>query len=265
MGVRFGDEEPEQFIIQAVERSGDRDFRRRLGDAVRDNLQRVAQQRAVQGEGPADARPPVGWDSITDEQVASLAFLISELGAAELVRPLYAFACGWFVGAEAEAREPSFGQTHVLRTLAHLQTPGWLGAFWQALWERGPRALRGLTIFGWARAAQQNALAKLGELGDSAAAIDLPATLWSLIGPEGPGIVALGKAAKHCTAAQRHVLRQALEEAGADQHILRDFDRYAKRHTKGDGRLPWLDKVVPDRPGFSRHRPRWTAPVAEAA
>lgn len=245
LGRRFGDEEPEQFIVEAAETTNDQSFRHLLNDAIKGNFQRVAELLAASGRSLSD-------DTVTDEQIASLSFLISELAAEDMVDPLYKFACAWFVAGAAPDQEMTFGQIHVLRTLAQLQRPNMLALFWRDLWENGPRSLRGLTIFGWARSDSAAADQHLGDLADSAAAIDLPSTVWSLIDPDALGIVGFGKASEYTTDAQRTVLREALREAGADASTLRDFDLYSSKAPTQSTQIPWLDPIVPDRPDIPR-------------
>jgi len=228
LASRFGDEEPERVLMEAAEKDRSSAFRRRLVDAIREHFRRLAERQAGSGQ----QSPPAQVD---DQQIASLAFLISELNAVELFEALYLFALGWFLGQAPAVRDLSFGQTHILRTLAHLQPEdSGLSKFWRDLWERAPRSVRGIVIFGWARADAAEALGRLGELADSVTAIDLPATVWSLIWPPGPGLIAVAKAAGRCTETQRKSLRKALEATGAAQHALRDFD-LAVGLPSGDG------------------------------
>jgi hypothetical protein len=215
---RFGEEPPEQFIFEAVKNSQEESFRRPVLDAIQDNLSKLALQ-------AVSAEPDIFWrNRQTDQHIASLAFLISMLKASELVPTLEFFSLPWLSLWRIRPNEITDGQFHLLRTLAQLQQGKALAGMWEDLWEHGPRSLRGLIFFGWARADSLQALRQLGELADSADPIDLPATLWSLIGPEGPGIRELSLNASRCNGMQQSKLRQALVDVGVDQQTLREFD-----------------------------------------
>ena len=249
LGRRFGDEDPEQFLIQAAEEIKDPEFPQRLGEAITLNLQRLSRETTPSepdsGSGPG----------VVDEQIASLAFLVSALKASDLVGALYLFASAWFIGNSEGSHPLSFGQTHVLRTLAELQEGAWLASFWRSLWERGPRDLRGLAFFGWVRAEREQPLRRLGELVRSADHIDLPATVWRVIGSGGLSVIELAQAAAACPVSQRQALRQALADAGADSVMLRDFERHSRLRSQSHAGFPW---PFPD-DGAPRKRPRWAA------
>ncbi len=214
---RFGQEPPEQFVIQTVKKADDRGFHANVIAAVRDNLRRLAVM--------ASASPEPVWDDpVTDPQLASLAFLASGIKGTELVGDLYTFAGCWTLGDMSGGRAFSAGQFHVLRTLAFLQAGGGLDKFWESLWQNGPRSARGLTLFGWARANAEDALGHLGELVDMSDEIDVPTAVWSLVTPSGPGINAVGRAAGAMDEQHRQMIRAALENSGADASYLRDFD-----------------------------------------
>lgn len=217
LASRFEDEEPEQFLIQAVESGDDASFRRRFCNAVRDNLRRWSEQRAA-------SVVSLGEDRTADEHLASLAFVISELEASDLVGPLYMTACSFFMDSPSRTEDLTFGQTHAVRTIAQLQSPRLLTSFWQSLWDNGPRSLRGLTFFGWARADREQALGHLDELVESRSEIDLSDTVWSLIGPEGPGIIDFARGAKRHPREVKQALHDALVEAEAE---FRDFDVFS--------------------------------------
>ena len=218
LASRFEDEEPEQFLIQAVESGNDASFRRRFLVAVRDNLRRWSEQRAASVLSSDE-------DRTADEHLASLAFVISELEADDLVGALYMTACSFFMNSPSSTEALTFGQTHAVRTIAQLQSPGLLTSFWQSLWENGPRSLRGLTFFGWARANKDQALARLDELVESRSEIDLSDTVWSLIGPEGPGIIDFARGAEPHPREVKQALHDALVEAEAE---FREFDVFSR-------------------------------------
>ena len=119
---RFGQEPPEQFVIQTVKKADDRGFRTNMIAAVRDNLRRLAVMASASSE-------PVWDDPVTDQQLASLAFLASGIESTELVDALYTFAGCWTLGDMSDVRAFSAGQFHVLRTLAFLQADGGLDKF----------------------------------------------------------------------------------------------------------------------------------------
>ncbi len=217
---RFAAEAPAHFLLKVQAETDDRSFRPRLIKAVADNFRRLARLSLATDD---DA----GADETTDEQLAGLAFIISELKATELARLIYTQACSWLTPRSAAPL--SFGQTHVLRALAQLQEPGLLEPFWRNLWEQGPRNLRGLVYFGWMRSDADRAYAHLGELADTGQDINLPATVWSLFHPGVSNIIELGKAALRCTPEQRTRIREALEAAGAERDILRDYESNSER------------------------------------
>lgn len=249
LGERFGQEPPEQFLIAAAESAAGKDLRPRFLKAIRQNLSRLAEE-----AGPAADY----WsDPTTDQQVASLAFLATELGAIELSQTLYRFALSWCLVVQDGARQISDGQFHILRALARLQQRGELAPFWKSLWVHGPPAIRGLVIFGWARADADAALSRLGELVDMHDRIDLPATAWSLVRKRGPGVVKVAQAARSLTDDQRALLRDALERAGADQTILRDFDMYGGGQGAG-GTFVFPQEVIGKQQGGTPpSRPKW--------
>ena len=234
LASRFEDEEPEQFLIQAVESGDDASFRRKLYDAVIDNLKRWSEYRAA-------SEIPLSEDRTSDEQLASLAFVISELEASELVQPLYLVACSFLMNSAARPAAMTFGQTHAVRTIAHLQNSSWLAPFWQGLWENGPRSLRGLVYFGWARADKDRAFSRLAELVACAHEIDLPGTVWSLLGPEGPGITALAQGTSSHSQSVKQALHDALVAAEAE---VTEFDIISGlRVVAGD--FIWPDTAPP--------------------
>lgn len=245
LASRFEDEEPEQFLIQAVESGDDESFRRKLYDAVIDNLKRWSEHCAA-------SDIPLSEDRSSDEQLASLAFVISELEASELVQPLYIAACSFLMDSATRPAAMTFGQTHAVRTIAHLQTSSWLAPFWQGLWEDGPRSLGGLVYFGWARADRDRAFSRLAELVDSADVIDLPGTVWSLLGPEGPGINALARGAGSHSQAVKQALHDALVNAEAE---VMEFDIISGLIVAA-GDFIWPETAPPPTAQIIRH-PDW--------
>ena len=209
---RHGAEPPEQFPIDAARNVPA--FHGRLVLAVRDNLRRLAELQAVNGTLWADA--------VANQQVASLAYLASRLPAPELIEPLYTLACAWFLDLSDLPDDLDDGRFQVLRTLALLQRDATLAPFWETLWARGPRSVRGLTIVGWARADRDRALQHLGEL-IGTEGVDLPATLWALVAPSGPGVPAIAEAVKRLSVALQKKVTYALRRAGADADTLRAF------------------------------------------
>lgn len=253
LASRFGDEEPEQFLIHTAESSEGQSFRRRLLDAVIDNLRRWTEHRVTSSE-------PLPEDQISDEQLGSLAFLISELEARELVQPLYLAACSFLMDGASSPAALTFGQTHAVRTLAHLQNSSWLAPFWQGLWENGPRSLRGLVLFGWARADTEEAFSRLAELVDCADEVDLPDTVWSLLGPEGPGIQALAKGANLHGQSVKQAIHDALIAAEAE---VTEFDIISGLSVIA-GDFIWPDTAPPPTPQ-TIELPSWGSRVGEAA
>jgi hypothetical protein len=103
-----------------------------------------------------------------------------------------------------------------------------------------------MTIYAWARADSRRALEHLGELVDTGG-IDLPATLWALIGADGPGVDAVAEAAAPLPHASRKAIVRALRRAGADGATLRAFEQ-------DDRGFPWMES------GYNVEtaiRPRW--------
>lgn len=255
---RFGEEAPEQFIIRAAEEKEDRAFRARLVAAVRKSFRRLVQRDLASEQS-------IWRDAVTDEQVASLAFLIAEMGASELVDAVYALACSWIIVPGPTPHQLTFGQLHLLRSLAVLQQGGKLSSFWEDLWHDGPRSLRGLVIYGWARACADKALDHLAELAQMEEEIDLPATLWSLLDGDGPGLAALAARSKALSEENRCAIRRALVTAGADEKQLRDFDFQLASAVLGGEEFPWSDDVVPKDPETAREHPQWQVPEKQAA
>ena len=230
LAIRFGPEAPAHFLLKVAAETDDRSFRARLIQAVADNFRRLARLSLATDDD-------TGEDETTDEQLAGLAFMISELKATELARLIYRQACSWL--APPSAAPLSFGQTHVLRALAQLQKPGMFEPFWHDLWEQGPRSLRGLVYFGWMRSDADSAYTHLGELADTGQDIDLSATVWSLFDPGVSNIIELAKAARGCTPAQRTRIRAALVAAGAERDILRNYDLNSSGAPAPSAGFPW--------------------------
>ncbi len=213
LGERFGPEPPEQILVQAWEQSEGSPFHAALVEAVRDNLRRIVDLERSTGQ-------PAWADDATDEQLASLAFLTASIDCKELVDPLYRVIVSWSLSPEFGRRDFTPGQFHLLRTLAMLQDGGRLAQFWEELWEKGPPDARGLVIYGWARAYPDDALEHLGELVEMRGSIDLPATLWSLVGAAEVGWPKFGEYAAKLPADKQQVVREALEKAGAEEQEL---------------------------------------------
>lgn len=247
---RFGQEPPEQFVIEAVGKADDRGFHANVIAAVRDNLRRLAVI--------ASTSPEAIWDDpVADEQLASLAFLASGIKAAELVGDLYTFAGCWTLGDMSGVHAFSAGQFHVLRTIAFLQADGGLDKFWESLWHNGPRSARGLTLFGWARANAEKALKHLGELVDMSDQIDVPTAVWSLVTRSGPGVNAVGRAAGAMDKQHRQRIRAALEKSGPDASYLRDFDLAAGPPSADVGAFPFPPETAPKDREAALKRPAW--------
>ena len=245
---RFADEPPERFLILSARQAEQPGFRTRLIEAIRDNLRRI-----VDLERSSDAS--IWTDPVTDEQVAGLAFLTASLEAGELLRPIYNVVCSWRLSGGATIGEFTSGQFHLLRTLALLQEDGSLARFWEELWQTGPRAAAGLVIFGWARAYPEDALERLGELVGLADQIDLPATLWSLIGRRGPGMFRLIEFCERLSPENRQTIRRALESAGADAGQLRDFDFKLSAKTPAKPGFQFPEGTTPVDPKAAKKRP----------
>ena len=207
---RHGAEPPEQFLIHAAREVPG--LHQALVQAVRDNLGELARQQA--------ADPACSSHPRTNQHIASLAYLATRLPATELAQPFYTLACSWFLDAGELPEDLDDGRFHVLRALAMLQRDATLAPFWENLWRMGPRSVRGLTMFGWARADDGRALQHLDELIQTEG-IDLPATLWALAGPDGPGVPAMAEAAAVLPDALRRKITRALRSAGADAETLR--------------------------------------------
>ena len=187
--------------------------------------------------------------------MASLAFLTASLEAGELLGPIYGVVCSWQLSGGATIGQFTSGQFHLLRTLALLQKDASLARFWEELWNTGPRAAAGLVIFGWARAYPDDALERIGELVDLADQIDLPATLWSLIGRRGPGLFKLAEFCERLSSEQRQTIRQALETAGADAGQLRDFDFKLSAKTPAEPGFQFPDGTNPVDPEAAKILP----------
>ena len=238
-------EPPEEFVLEAVP-VGDAAFRERLLYAIRENL------RTLVGHAMGEELPWDPADATTDQQIASLAFLVSSLEAAELVPSLAQFALQWLDSACTGDAAVTDGQFHVLRTMAQLQSDARLGSVWRDLWENGPTGLRGLAIFGWANAEPGAALSHLPELLELEPDVDVNGALWSLVTESGPGINAVADALEHLPPQIRQDIADRLEHDGADAAVLAPL-----APTPG-ALLPWLDARVPPRPDPEYHRlPRW--------
>ena len=255
---RFGPEPPEQFLIQAAEESDSPAFRTRLLAAVRDNLRRLVDLERESAE-------PIWLDAVSSDQVASIAYLVAEVRGTELLEAIYQVICSWMLSPGAARAELSAGQLHLLRTLALLQEGACLARFWEDLWQRGPRSLRGLVMFGWARAYPQDALEHLGELVETDGEIDLPSTLWSLVGAHGPGIFRLAEFARRLVPDQQRRIREALDQAGATEAQLRDFDYTAAAPEAGDGDFAFPGGTAPGNVEAARTRPVWGTTLPTAA
>ncbi|MCP4594554.1 MAG: hypothetical protein GY842_27800 [bacterium] len=251
----FADELPESFLIDAVLKDDSPRFRERVDVALKDSLRRLAVERSTDPDAYAG-------DERSDEQLARIAFVASRIKSSALVGPLYRFACSWLLDAEQNGRLTE-GQKHVLRTLAQLQSPGVLERFWEAMWDRGPRVMRGLFFFGWVRADSRAALARLGDLAEMGSQIDLATTIWSLVGQYGPGLLDLSRTAAKLTPQRRAVVRNALAEGGADENMLRRFDAEAEPTPPASdvGEFPFAPDTVPPDRAAARQRPEWY-PVA---
>lgn len=236
---RFAAEAPAHFLLKVAAETDDPSFRARLIQGVADNFGRLARLSLATDDDS-------GEDETTDEQLADLAFILSELKATELAQLIYTQACSWL--GPRSAGPFSFGQTHVLRALAQLQEPGRFEPFWRDLWEQGPRKLRGLVYFGWMRSDADRAYTHLGELADTDQDINLPATVWSLFHPGVSNIIELGKAARRCTPEQRTRIREALEAAGAERDILRDYDSNSRSAPTSTTEFPWSGQELNNAP-----------------
>ncbi len=222
---RFGHEAPEEFLIRAVER--DQALRSRVIRAIRQNLRRL-------GVVQTGSTEPIWLNPTVDQQLASLAFLASNLNATELVSTLEKVAWMWVLPDPLEPTDFSDGQFHVLRAMARLQSGDRLAKFWDDLWEHGPRSARPLALFGWARADASHALEHLGELIESESDTDLPTTMWALVRPGGPGLGPVADAVANLPDDLRMKARRALQVAGVDAATLDEFDRRSAEAADGD-------------------------------
>lgn len=257
LGVRYAEEPPVDFLVHAVKASGDSTFRVRMLDAGIENLRRLAMASLAGGTATF-------WADVTnDEHLAGLAFLISTLEGREAVAQLHLFASAWLTEWQRQRVEPTFGQSHLLRALAHLQQGSALAGFWKDLWTLGPSSLRGLAFFGWSRADADAALAHLGELIDLAGELDLPSILWSLLEPGGPDSARLAKAARVLRPGQQEALREALARAGGDNQLLAEYEFFAMPGDTPAASKFLFPSEVPANPARARQAPRWA--FAEAA
>ncbi|MBI3892851.1 MAG: hypothetical protein HY303_15115 [Candidatus Wallbacteria bacterium] len=246
LGHRFGDEPPALFVIQTVRDSNDPGFRRRVVNAARRNLSRLALQLVAAGEN----KPSSEED---DNQLASLAYFASEIGARELSDALYQFASAWKLERAGFALAATAGLAHVVRTLVRLQSSGRYAPFWRDLWEDGPVGLAGLAFHGWFRADPDDALEHLGQLVERAGSLDLPGVFWTIVSEDYPGEIEVFRAAAACDEDQRRRLRLALVQADAGAATLRDFDLQGNPPALDDGGFPWSTDV----PKSRSEAPRW--------
>lgn len=223
---RGGPEALPRFVLAAARSASDPGFRDRLVQALERVLQRASAQ-WLHGE-PAAALA----DAASDSLLAGVAFIVAELPAPEL-RQRLVLAANALLDDAGPAQEPTLGQGQLLRALAHVQRPGELASFWRQLWERLPRGYRALVFFGWARADAVQALARIGDLVASQPEVHLPSAVWALLEEGGPGVFDLGRAAAAGGDRVFAAVRAALERAGGDADLLRDYDLYSPGRAPG--------------------------------
>jgi hypothetical protein len=142
---RFGDEPPEQFVYEAVSQADDADFRERIITAIQVNLTQLARLDAT-------TETSVWTDPVSDQQLASLAFLASWLNASQLLAAMETFCYPWLARWRTEGGGYSEGQFHFLRAMARMDGSPALAGLWRDLWDHAPHDLRGLIFYGWAHA-----------------------------------------------------------------------------------------------------------------
>jgi hypothetical protein len=214
LATRFGEEPPEQFLVQAVRLAEDEEFRRRLIRAVHEVLRRWT----------AAANRPVWRSRRRDEALGGLARLAAEVGAVEIVADLHNLAAAWADPARRARWRFTHGQTECLRTLALLQSGPSLASFWHALWQDGPRSARGTVFVGWARANSIAALRHLDALVQWERRIDVPDALSDLLAPGGPSVADIVRAASRLSEKKRGKLHKALRLAGIGREELSTAD-----------------------------------------
>ena len=137
VAARFGAEPPEQFVYEAVCETEGAGLRRRVLEAIRESLARLAHMETERGQ--------VVWtDPVSDQQLGSLAFLASWLNAPQLLPALETFCYPWLARWRTAGGAYSEGQFHFLRAMARMDESPALAGLWRDLWKNAPRDLRGL-------------------------------------------------------------------------------------------------------------------------
>lgn len=214
---RGGPEPPPRFVLAAVQSAGNPEFKGRVIEALRRVLQRASMEWI-------DREPAqILADAANDSLLAGIGFMVAELPAPQLRQKLL-LAANALIGDFGHTEGPTLGQAQLLRALAHVQRRGELASFWRELWSRVPWSYRALVFYGWARADAGGALLKIGELVRSEPEVHLPSAVWALLEPGGPSIFALGCGAAEGGKQVYDAVREALQRAGADANLLRDFD-----------------------------------------
>jgi hypothetical protein len=164
LDVVFRDEPPEAFLIDALP-AAEESFRLRLAQAVKRNLTRLASE-ASRG----DLNPT------STVQLASLAFLSTELQIRSIVHPLYELALAWIFNHPAPGSHTEDALYQILVALASLQESPFYVPFWMQLWrEVRSGRLKAVAVYGLSRADANRAIELLPEIA-SERTIDLP---WS--------------------------------------------------------------------------------------
>ncbi len=245
-------EEPPSFVLRGLQEIADpaeRDaFHAKLAEAIRISLLEL-------GRASAESPGPAFWaDSANDEWLAGLCFIAAEIEARQLLSLIEILSSAWLVHQQPPVF--SLGLSHLVRALASLQDGPSHGGLWQDLWTRGPRELRPLFLFGWARCNPAEAMNRVPEMVAGLDELHLPAAVWSLLAPGGLSATDLGRAVSGDPALAARV-REALIRAGADTNCLRDYDLGALPATPPAGAFPFDPDVLPGTPDGAVHFFGW--------
>lgn len=209
---RFRLEPPEDILIKAFEEKQNKAFKRRIGNAIKDNLQKLILE--------AQNRP---ISNVSSDQLASMGFLATEIGASELAHPFYGFCTANQVGRNKRYLFNETALFHLLRAIAKLQNNDLYVPFWLDLWKGSVNpAIRAISYYGLSLSNPEIALSLLEDVivDDD---LDLTAIAWHLT-TESPGLLDVSTASARLSDDQKSKFRTALEDAGADEIMLSEFD-----------------------------------------
>jgi hypothetical protein len=229
-------------------------FRQTLTTALKRNLIEIVTL--------ANAQGGAFWQTeANNEWLAGVAFLISKTEAKELLGTVEIMVAVLF---DREEPIPSaFGPTHLLRTLALLQVNRSHAELWHRLWAKGAAWLRPLILFGWVRSEPSEAIRHVNELVTTTKRDALPSALNALLQPGGLSIFDLANSLTESGAETQQKARQALEDAGCDAMLLRDFEAaLLPAAVKADG-FPF-DVPKPSDSVFTRHFVGWDTELVAA-